>query len=102
MFIREETRWPIAKLIEQQEVLADFGEFALRSNNRDEVLDEACRLVGRALGTDLAKILEIEEGGQCLLLKAGVDWKRGVVGNERVPMGELSSESYSIESSGYS
>ncbi len=85
------------KLIEQQKVLADFGEFALRSDDLGDVLHEACSLVARALGTDLAKILEIEEGGNCLLMKAGVGWKSGVVGNVRLPMGERSSESYSIE-----
>ena len=84
------------KMMAQQKVLADFGEFALRSDDLDEVLHEACRLVGQALETDLAKILEIEPGGKSLLMKAGVGWNAGVVGNLRLPMGERSSETYSI------
>jgi hypothetical protein len=39
------------KMIAQQKVLAEFGDFALRSDNLDEVLHETCRLVGRAIDT---------------------------------------------------
>ena len=81
----------------QQRILADFGEFALRSKELDEVLAEACRLVGEALGTDLAKVLEIESVEQTLFVRAGVGWGEGVVGHVRLPMGERSSETYSVE-----
>jgi two-component sensor histidine kinase len=81
----------------QQRILADFGEFALRSEDLDEVLTEACRLVGKALGTDLAKVLEIESTAQMLFVRAGVGWGEGVVGHVRLPMGERSSETYSVE-----
>ncbi len=33
-------------LLDQQRVLARFGELALRSEDLDEILTEACRLVG--------------------------------------------------------
>lgn len=55
-----------AEMMKRQWVLADFGEFALHSDNLDEVLSEACRLVGEALGTGRAKILEIQDDGQWL------------------------------------
>jgi two-component sensor histidine kinase len=85
------------ELIERQRVLADFGEVAIRSEDLDEVLMEACRLVGRALGTDLAKVIEIEEGEQSLLVRAGCGWRPGIVGHVRLPMSERSSETYAIE-----
>lgn len=84
------------QMMARQRVLADFGDFALRCEDLDEVLTEACRLVGEALGTDLAKIMEIEQDRQCLLVKAGVGWRPGVVGQMHLPMGERSSEAYSI------
>ena len=68
------------KLLRQQTTLASFGELALRSDNLDEILTEACRLVGQALGTDLAKVIELQEDGETLLVRAGVGWKPGVVG----------------------
>lgn len=81
----------------RQKTLADFGDFALRSQDLDEVLTEACRLVGEALGTDLAKILEIEEDEQCAIVRAGIGWKPGVVGNARILLGDRSSEAYSLQ-----
>ncbi len=62
------------QLIERQPVLAKFGEFALRSGDLQEVLDEACHLAGDALGTEVSKVLEVQPDGQLLLLRAGVGW----------------------------
>ena len=77
-------------------MLADFGEFALRSNSLDEILSEACRLVSDTLGTHRAKILEIQDSGRFLHMRAGVGWSPDVVGRVRLDMTEQSSESYSI------
>jgi PAS domain S-box-containing protein len=84
------------QLLKRQQVLADFGEFAMRSDDLDEVLTEACRLVAEALGTGRAKVLEIQEGRQELLVRAGVGWEPGVVGSERLQMSDRSSETYAI------
>ena len=61
-------------------MLAKFGQFALESEDLDAILMEACRLVGDALGTDLAKVMELRDGGQTVFVRAGVGWKPGVVG----------------------
>lgn len=81
----------------RQKVLADFGEFVLRSDSLDEVLHEGCRLVAEALNADLAKVLEVEEGGRSALVRAGVGWKPGIVGRERLHFSERSSETYALE-----
>jgi hypothetical protein len=78
----------------RQQVLANFGEFALRNESLDDVLTEACRLVGGALATQRAKILEIDGRDQTLLVRAGVGWGDGVVGKVRLAMGELLSETF--------
>jgi hypothetical protein len=64
-------------LLDQQRVLAEFGEFALRAENLDGILNEACRLVGDALRTDLAKVAELLPDGKGMLVRAGVGWKPG-------------------------
>ncbi|MFC7739056.1 PAS domain S-box protein [Roseomonas sp. GCM10028921] len=84
------------RMLPRQSVLAQFGEFALGCDNLDQILNEACRLVGDALGTGRAKVLEIQEDGKELLVRAGVGWAPGVVGRVRMPMGEHSPETYSI------
>ncbi|MDB5646139.1 PAS domain S-box protein [Methylobacterium sp.] len=89
----------LEQILKRQRVLADFGEFTLSSDDIDAVLTEACRLVGEALGTGRAKILEIQNDGQCLFVRAGIGWAAGVVGHLRLPMNEYSSETFAISES---
>ncbi len=86
-----------AALLQQQDALAKFGELALRSDDLDEILTEACRLVGGALGTDLAKVLEMQEDRLTLKVRAGVGWKPGVVGKVIVRAEKDSSEGYALQ-----
>ena len=85
------------ELLRQQDILARFGELAIRSDDLHEILHEACVLVGEALGTDLAKVMELQEDGITLLVKAGVGWKPGVVGKTLVEAGKGSSEGYALQ-----
>ncbi|SHJ18115.1 PAS domain S-box-containing protein [Roseomonas rosea] len=85
------------KMMQRQQVLADFGELALRSSDLDRILAEACRLVGEALGTGRAKILEIVHAERQLLVRAGVGWDPGIIGFLRMPMEERTSETFAIE-----
>jgi len=84
-------------LLRQQTVLAKFGELALRSGDLDEILTEACRLVGEALGTDLAKVMELQDDGESLLVRAGVGWKPGVVGEITLKATGNTSEGYALK-----
>ena len=83
-------------LLEQQRVLATFGALALKSHDLDEILTEACRLVGEALHTDLAKVMELQSDGRTLLVRAGVGWKPGVVGHATVKAETGSSEGHAL------
>ena len=87
----------VKQMVRRQKVLGEFGDLALRSDSLDEVLTEACRLVGEALGIRRAKILEIEQESQSLLVKAGVGWRPDIVGKMRLRMDERSSETFSIK-----
>jgi GAF domain-containing protein len=84
-------------LLRQQDILAKFGELALRSDDLEEILNEACRLVGEALGTDLAKVMELQQDGITLTVRAGVGWKLGVVGEVTVKAKKNSSEGYALQ-----
>ena len=89
--LTEEEKENHAELLRQQMTLARFGELALKSDDLDEILTEACRLVGEAVGTDLAKVVELlREDGETLLVRAGVGWKPGVVGEATVKLRTLS------------
>ncbi|MBO1077784.1 PAS domain S-box protein [Roseomonas haemaphysalidis] len=84
-------------MMKRQQVLGDFGEFVLHSQDINQVLQEACRLVGEALSTGRAKILEIFHADRQLLVRAGVGWDPGIVGKIRLPLEEHSSETFAIE-----
>ena len=80
-----------------QRAFADFGDFVLDHEDLDEILNEACRLVAHELDVDLAKVIEIDRSSDTGLVRAGVGWRPGVVGHERVSLTERSSEAYAIE-----
>jgi len=84
-------------LLQQQVVFAKFGELALRSNDLTEILTEACRLVGEGLDTNLAKVMELQEDGATLLVRAGVGWKPGVVGEVTLKAVDGTSEGYALK-----
>ncbi len=67
-------------LLKQQTVFARFGELALKSDDLDQILTEACRLAGEALGTELAKVVQLQEDGKTMVVRAGVGWAPNVVG----------------------
>jgi PAS domain S-box-containing protein len=81
----------------QQEALAKFGELALRSDQLQDILQEACVLVRDALGADLAKVMELQPDGHTLLVRAGIGWPPGVVGEVRVQAERGSSEGFALE-----
>jgi len=83
--------------LRHQDVLAKFGELALKSDDLDQILKEACRLVGEGLGTDLAKVMELHEEGMTLHVRAGVGWKPGVVGHVTLDAVGNTSEGYALK-----
>ena len=72
------------QLLEQQRVLAAFGDFALKTEAIDDILNRACELLSRALETDLAKLMELLPDGQTFKARAGVGWRPGVIGEVTV------------------
>ncbi len=93
----EEEKGDHLTLLRQQTILAKFGELALKSHDLGEILTEACRLVGDALDTDLAKIVELQDDGHTLLVRAGVGWKPGVVGKVTIQAGDDTSEGLALK-----
>ncbi len=84
------------RMDQRQKVLAQFGDVALKAGSLDEILAEACRLVGQGLGTDLAKVMELQPDKNRLLVRAGVGWRPGVVGHLTIEAEEKSSEMHAI------
>lgn len=84
------------RLRRHQRALADFGLEAFRATGLDGLLHRAACLVSEALDVELVKILEhVPERGE-LLIRAGVNWKPGVVGNMALGAGSGSPGGYAL------
>jgi two-component sensor histidine kinase len=84
-------------LLEQQRVLAEFGELALKTEALDDILDKGCELVGRALDTALAKVMELLPDSRTFKARAGFGWKPGVIGRVIVTADENSPEGLTLK-----
>jgi PAS domain S-box-containing protein len=82
--------------LQQQTALARFGKLSLKSDDLDEILTEACRAVESALRAGLAKVMELQDDGRTLLVRAGVGWKPGVIGMATVNAADDTSEGHAI------
>jgi PAS domain S-box-containing protein len=68
----------------QQQAVAQLGELALRERDLQEVFNQATGTVAETLDVEYCNVLELMEGGESLLLRAGVGWQEGLVGTATV------------------
>ncbi|MEK7816675.1 MAG: PAS domain S-box protein, partial [Actinomycetota bacterium] len=83
--------------LRQQVAVAELGQRALVSTDLDRLMNEATALVAMGLNVELCKVLELLPDGKALLLKAGVGWKEGLVGNVTVGAGADSQAGYTLD-----
>lgn len=85
------------RLRRQRATLASFGDCALAATDLDALLLEACRLVSEAIEVTLVKVLELMPDQESLLVRAGVNWEPGVVGNATIGADIDSPAGYAIK-----
>ena len=69
----------------QQTAVAALGQFALTENDLAPLLNQASLLVAHTLEVEYCAVWERLPDGQ-LLLQAGAGWKRGCVGETKIPV----------------
>jgi two-component system cell cycle sensor histidine kinase/response regulator CckA len=74
----------LAGRLRQQAAVAELGQRALADADLGRLLTHAVILVARTLGVESVEILEVLTGRETLLLRAGVGWKPGYVGQATV------------------
>ncbi|HEV8662950.1 MAG TPA: GAF domain-containing protein [Candidatus Methylomirabilis sp.] len=82
--------------VRQQAGVAALGLRALEGGDLPPLMDEAVRLVARSLEVEYCKVLELLPQGDSLLLRAGVGWKEGSVGQATVGAGADSQAGYTL------
>ncbi|SNZ12764.1 PAS domain S-box-containing protein [Natronoarchaeum philippinense] len=82
--------------VQQQRALADLRRLALAETALDDLFAEATELVADVLDHEYAKVLEFDEGGDELLLRAGVGWRDGAVGSATVDARDNSQAGHTV------
>jgi PAS domain S-box-containing protein len=77
---RKRAEEALKRFAHQQMAVASVGSAALRGGELQSLMDEAVRLTAEAMGTELCKVLKLDDSGDSLRLVAGVGWREGVVG----------------------
>jgi signal transduction histidine kinase len=80
----------------QQSAIAELGRSAIDIADLRVLMNEACILVRKTLGTEFCKVLQLVADGEALYLLAGVGWKEGLVGTAMVPSGAESQAGYTM------
>ena len=83
---------------EQQAVVADLGLYALGGAELPALMNEAVTRVAQTLNMKYGKILELLPEGDQLLLRAGIGWKPGIVGQNKVGTDNDSQAGFTLRS----
>jgi len=70
--------------LRQQELVAEFGRFAMEADSFQAILNQASVVASRGLEAGFAKVLEYLPGEMAFVVRSGIGWHDGVVGRARV------------------
>ena len=70
--------------VRQQELLAEFGVQALRGTPLEELLELTAQLAATGLDAEFAKVMEYLPAENRLVIRAGVGWPPGIIGQASV------------------
>ena len=81
----------------QQAAVAQLGQRAIETSDLLSLLAAAAALVSQILDVPYAKVLELAQDGEALLLRAGVGWHAGCVGHATVGVGTESQAGHTLQ-----
>ena len=80
----------------QAAAVAALGERALSGHNLMTLFNAAVTLVAETIGVSHSTIFQLSNDGLSLLVRAGVGWREGVVGQAKVNVGKGSQAGYTL------
>ena len=96
--MRKQAEETLLQRSRQQQVIAQFGQFASRERGLQALMDEAVHRIAQTLEANYCKLLELRPDGTALLLRAGVGWHDGLVGQATVRAGTDTQAGYTLGS----
>lgn len=82
----------------QQAAVAQLGQQALAGKPLDCLMNQAVALVAQILEVESCQVLELLPNRQEFLLRAGVGWKAGLIGQAKIRVGMDSQAGYTLSS----
>ncbi|MDQ3889268.1 MAG: GAF domain-containing protein [Actinomycetota bacterium] len=82
----------------RQAAIASLAREALATADGQALFDYAVGVVARTIGVEYSHVLELLPDADSLLLRAGVGWRKGLVGTASVPAGTGSEAGYALAS----
>ena len=70
--------------LRQQELVAEFGRFAMQTESFQVILDQASIVAADGLEARFAKVLQYQSGNMDFIVRSGVGWNEGVIGSAHV------------------
>jgi PAS domain S-box-containing protein len=82
----------------EQVAVATLSQRALSTNSLAALLDRALALVAQTLEAELCAIFELQPNGDTLLLRAGIGWQEGLVGQATIEARSDNHARYTLQS----
>ncbi|PSQ47027.1 hypothetical protein BRD19_10630 [Halobacteriales archaeon SW_7_65_23] len=89
---RREREQQLRARVRQQEVVTELGQRALEDRDLDTLMAEAAEFIADTLDNDYCKVLDLDGEAEKLLLRQGVGWHDGIVGEATVSATENDSQ----------
>ncbi|MDE3187902.1 MAG: SpoIIE family protein phosphatase [Acidobacteriota bacterium] len=86
----------IRTLVRLQTAIADLGLLALRSDTPGRAMNDAVVLIARTLDVEYCSVLELQHEPRVFVLRAGMGWIPGLVGNATAGAGADTQEEYTL------
>ena len=91
--LAEET---LLRRAQQQEVVAILGQLALGETDLSKLMEQAAQRIAAGMRVPFVRVLELQPDGSNLLLRAGVGWRPGLVGSEKVSAGKETQAGFTL------
>lgn len=86
----------LARRLKQQQAVTDLGTYALGEAEFEKVLTRSVETAAKTFDVPLAKVLQLDDAADRLLLVAGVGWNSGLVGQAAVGTEKQSQAGYTL------
>lgn len=90
----------LARHLARQTAMVEIGTLALAEDDLQPFLDRTAAIVGAVLDCPLVKVLEFADSADRLLLRAGIGWNDGVVGQASVGIERASQAGFTLSTGG--